>query len=90
MNIRLDGLLLLLVILGSAIAVPAFALQANSQNVTNTTMARQGTPSHPPSYMLNTTSSAIGTPSSGAVAVTVTTDKSSYNDGDKVMVSGTT
>lgn len=90
MNIRLDGLLLLLVILGSAIAVPAFAQQANSQNITNTTMAKQGTPSSLPSYMLNNASSAIGTPSSGAVAVTVTTDKSSYNDGDKVMVSGTT
>lgn len=90
MNIRLDGLLLLLVILGSAIAVPAFAQQANSQNITNTTMAQQGTPSSLPSYMLNNASSTIGTPSSGAVAVTVTTDKSSYNDGDKVMVSGTT
>ncbi|MDE1727361.1 MAG: PEFG-CTERM sorting domain-containing protein [Thaumarchaeota archaeon] len=44
------------------------------------------------SSMLNSHSSngTIGTPSSGSLAVTVSTDKASYNDGDKVLVSGTT
>ncbi|MGB9003758.1 MAG: PEFG-CTERM sorting domain-containing protein [Nitrosotalea sp.] len=87
MNIRLDGLLLLLVILGSAIAVPAFAQVANSQNVTNTTMPSSGPRNLPlpPSLMGNSTVSSATT-----AAVTVTTDKSSYNDGDTVKISGTT
>jgi len=93
LNIRLDGLLLLLVILGSAVAVPVFAQTANSGNITNTTMSSQGAANYKgPAYSLlnSSSSSAIGIPSSGTVAVTVTTDKSSYNDGDKVMISGTT
>jgi predicted secreted protein with PEFG-CTERM motif len=93
LNIRLDGLLLLLVILGSAVAVPVFAQTANSANVTNTTMSSQGTANYKgPAYSLlnSSSSSSIGITSSGTVAVTVTTDKSSYNDGDKIMISGTT
>lgn len=91
MNIRLDGFLLLLVILGSAVAVPVFAQVANSTNVTNTTMSSQGTSSYQgPAYNIYNSSSAVGTPSSVTAAVVVTTDKPSYNDGDKVVISGTT
>ncbi len=90
MNIRLDGFLLL-AILGSAVAVPVFAQVANSTNVTNTTMSSQGTSSYQgPAYNIYNSSSAVGTPSSVTAAVVVTTDKPSYNDGDKVVISGTT
>ncbi|MGI0087663.1 MAG: PEFG-CTERM sorting domain-containing protein [Nitrosotalea sp.] len=77
MNIRLNAFLLLLVILGSAVAVPAFAQ--------NTTMPNQGTPSYKPAYMI-----ANSTISSTTASVTVVTDKSSYNDGDTIKISGTT
>ncbi len=91
MNIRLDGFLLLLVILGSAVAVPVFAQVANSANVTNTTMSSQGTSNYPGlAYNIYNSSSTMGTPSSVTAAVIVTTDKPSYNDGDKVVISGTT
>lgn len=91
MNIKLDGFLLLLVILGSAVAVPVFAQVANSTNVTNTTMSSQGTSSYPGlAYNIYNSSSVVGTPSSVTAAVVVTTDKPSYNDGDKVVISGTT
>ncbi|MGI0047191.1 MAG: PEFG-CTERM sorting domain-containing protein [Nitrosotalea sp.] len=99
MNSKFNGLVLLAVLLGSIAAVPAFAA-SNSTNSTNSTMGSNSsmtmTPSTtvpanlpPPSYMFNANSS-MGTPSSGSLAVTVTTDKSSYNDGDKILVSGTT
>ncbi len=91
MNIRLDGFLLLLVILGSAVAVPVFAQVANSANVTNTTMSSQVTSNYPGlAYNIYNSSSTMGTPSSVTAAVIVTTDKPSYNDGDKVVISGTT
>lgn len=83
MNIRLNAFLILLVILGSAVAVPAFAQNTNMTN--NTTMPIQGTPSYKPAYML--TNSTVSTTTA---AVTVTTDRSSYSDGDKIMISGTT
>lgn len=105
MNNKFGGLLLLVMIFGSIAAVPAFAA-ANSTNssgsmqMTNTTagsnssmVVTQSPPANlpPPSYMINSnTSSTVGTPTSGALAVTVSTDKSSYNDGDKVTISGTT
>ncbi len=87
---------MLLVILGSAVAVPAFAQVSNvtntttsssqTSNVTNTTMPPSSPPNLPlPAYM-NTNS----TISSTTATVTVTTDKSSYSDGDKIMISGTT
>jgi predicted secreted protein with PEFG-CTERM motif len=93
LNIRLDGFLLLLVILGSAVAVPVFAQVANSANVTNTTMSSQGTSNYPGlAYNIynSNSNSTMGTPSSATAAVIVTTDKPSYNDGDKVVISGTT
>jgi predicted secreted protein with PEFG-CTERM motif len=62
-------------------------------NSANTTMPNPGVPTYKgPAYtLLNSSSgSAMGTPSSGSVAVIVATDKPSYNDGDKVTISGTT
>ena len=90
---------------GSIAAIPAFAatnstamnstnsnVTASSPSATNkssTTAVPQGLT--PPAYMLGTNATGMpGTPSSGSLAVTVATDKASYNDGDKVMISGTT
>lgn len=66
----------------------------SSMNSTSTgTVHTTPTPSNlpKPAYMLNSTQnpSAV-TPLSGALAVTVQTDKPSYNDGDKVTISGIT
>jgi len=93
LNNKLGGLLLLVIIFGSSVAVPAFAVtnstNSSSSNGTVTTTVPAGLT--PPAYMLNsnTTSSPTGTPSSGSLALTVTTDKTSYNDGDKITISGT-
>lgn len=86
---KFKGLPLLVIMLGSIAVIPVLAdtNSSGSMNMTNPTMGGI----YPPASMLNSNqSSPIGTPSSGALAVTVTTDKSSYNDGDKVMISGTT
>ncbi|MDE1829094.1 MAG: PEFG-CTERM sorting domain-containing protein [Thaumarchaeota archaeon] len=83
MENKIRGLLLIAIMFGSVAAIPAFADANSVMNTTNTTQSSLPLPA----YMLNNT---IGTPSSGAVAVTVATDKPSYNDGDKVMISGTT
>jgi predicted secreted protein with PEFG-CTERM motif len=85
LNIRLDGLLLLLVILGSAIAVPAFAQNASMTNGTITSLPNTG-----PSSVLRAYQIANMTASSPTAPVTVTTDKPSYNSGDTVKISGTT
>ncbi len=69
--------------LGSMAVIPAFA--ASGGNMTNPNMGGI----LPPSYMANQ-SSSVGTPSAVSTSVTVATDKSSYNDGDKVMITGTT
>lgn len=42
----------------------------------------------PPPYTVTPPPGALGTPSSGAFAITVATDKPSYNAGDKIMISG--
>src|SRR5579872_1178906 len=86
---KFKGLPLLVIMLGSIAVIPVLAdtNSSGSMNMTNPTMGGI----YPPASMLNSNqSSPIGTPSSGALAVTVTTDKSSYNDGDKVMISCTT
>ncbi len=63
---------------------------ANSSPVVNTTHVMPTPPANlpPPAYMLNSTTT--GVPSTSQLAVTVATDKQSYNDGDKVTISGTT
>ncbi len=71
---------------GSMAVIPAFA-DTSMVNMTNPNMGGL----HPPAYMANSNqTSSIGSPSTGSTAVTVTTDKPSYNDGDKVMISGST
>ena len=86
MSIRLDGLLLLLIILGSAVAVPAFAQTFNSSSTNRITSLNTTTPSNVPGAyaMANMTSSLTTAP------ITVVTSKSSYNSGDTVNISGTT
>jgi predicted secreted protein with PEFG-CTERM motif len=76
----------LLVILGSVVAVPAFA-QFNSNSSTNrvTSLNNTAPSSVPRAYTLaNMTTSATTAP------ITVVTDKTSYNSGDTVTISGTT
>ncbi len=85
MDKKFSGLFLLAIIFGSAVAVPAFA--DTTMNMTNTTIPAGLTP---PSYMINSNMTTMGTPSTGSLTVTVTTDKPSYNDGDKVAISGST
>ena len=89
MDNKFSGLLLLVIIFGSIAAIPAFAANStmSSMNMTNSTVPSGLTP---PSYMINSNTTTMGTPSSGILAVTLTTDKPSYNDGDKVTISGTT
>ena len=78
--------------LGSIAIIPVFA-DSNNSSATNSTNSTMGG-LMPPAYMLanssGTAATPVGVPSSGILAVTVVTDKSSYNDGDKVLVSGTT
>lgn len=94
MSNKFAGLLLLVIIFGSVAAIPAFAAtnqtsgQSMASSVGNTTVPAN---LPPPPYMLNANSSSIpGMPSTNLPAVTVTTDKSSYNDGDKITILGTT
>jgi predicted secreted protein with PEFG-CTERM motif len=72
MSTRLEGLVLLTILIIAIGSVPVFALPPELlQNYTGT----------------NSTSGTLGTPTP---QITVTTDKPSYNDGDKITISGTT
>jgi predicted secreted protein with PEFG-CTERM motif len=76
MSTRLNGFALLAILVAASATIPVFA-----DNSTTT----QTTPALPPQLASgqNPTTTA-GTP------ITVTTDKTSYNDGDKLTISGTT
>lgn len=76
---------------GSQANMSSTAMPVNSSaTVVHTTPANQSGLT-PPSYMINSnTTSVVGTPSSGSLAVSVSTDKQTYNDGDKITISGTT
>lgn len=71
---------------------PATSQGTGTAPVTNTTRVMPTPPANlpPPSYMINAPNGTTGAPSTGQLAVTVSTDKQSYNDGDKVTISGTT
>ena len=80
MSTRFKGFALLAILVCAAgIATPVFAASQallNNANATSTNAISGNNPS------------SIGSQSSGAI--TVTTDKTSYNDGDKVTISGST
>jgi predicted secreted protein with PEFG-CTERM motif len=87
MNSPLRGLILLAILVSAAGSVPVFAYcppdcapKANYQPSSNGTFATNYTSSN----------STIGTLGMPAQQITVITDKPSYNDGDKITVSGTT
>jgi len=83
MSTRFKGFALFAVLVCSIGVLPIFASPYALQNpaVTNSTNTTLGNPN--PSLI-----STINSQSSGAI--TVTTDKPSYNDGDKIMISGST
>ncbi len=90
---KFTGISLLVIMLGSLAAVPAFAASTNSSSTNSSSPVATVTATlPPPSYMINSnqSTSVIGGPSTGSLSVTVTTDKPSYNDGDKITISGTT
>ena len=89
-----SGFLLFAIIFGSIAAIPAFAESSagTSSMTASQILANSGNQSVPlPAFMQNSTysSTPVGIATS-AQAVTVATDKSSYNDGDKITISGTT
>jgi len=77
MSTRLNGFVLLAILVAAAGTIPVFA--SNSTSTQNTTQYPL-----PPSMMQSPTTTTTGVP------ITVTTDKASYNDGDKLTISGTT
>lgn len=90
MENKYSGFLLLAIIFGSIAAVPAFA-QTNSSMTASQILAQSGNKSLPmPAYMMNTTSGSSPVGIGTSTPITVTTDKQSYNDGDKITISGTT
>jgi predicted secreted protein with PEFG-CTERM motif len=78
MSTRLNGFVILAILIVAAGTIPVFAA-SNSTSPQNTTQYPL-----PPSLMGNPTTTTTGVP------ITVTTDKTSYNDGDKITISGTT
>ncbi|MGI0087680.1 MAG: PEFG-CTERM sorting domain-containing protein [Nitrosotalea sp.] len=94
MKINAKGLLLLGILISAAGVAPAFA-DSNSTGSNSTMNMGSTTPANlpPPSYMITNESGGTGSITgmgSPTDVVTVTTDKSSYNDGDKIMISGST
>ncbi|HEV2192143.1 MAG TPA: PEFG-CTERM sorting domain-containing protein [Nitrosopumilaceae archaeon] len=81
MSTRLNGFVLLAILVAAAGTIPVFA--ASNSTSTNST----GTQNPYQKYSLAGTTNPQ---TSTGVPITVTTDKASYNDGDKLTISGTT
>jgi predicted secreted protein with PEFG-CTERM motif len=81
MSTRFSGFALLAILVAATGTIPVFAV--NSGNMTNATSTQ--TPPLPP-YLAST----INPTTTTSVPITVTTDKTSYNNGDKLTISGTT
>ena len=87
-RINAKGLTLLAILIGASGVVPAFA-DSNSTIGSNSTQTNLP----PPAYMITNASGNSGTivsMTTSSTAVSVATDKSSYNDGDKITISGKT
>ena len=80
MSTRFSGFALLAILVAATATIPVFA--DNSTSTQNTT---QNTPPLPPSL-----AGGQNPTTTTGVPITVTTDKTSYNDGDKLTISGTT
>lgn len=90
LNKKYGGFLLLVIIFASVASIPVFA-QVTSNTTANQMLAQSGNRSLPmPAYMMNSTTSSNPVGIGTSAPLTVTTDKSSYNDGDKITISGTT
>ena len=82
MSTRFSGFALLAILAAATATIPVFADNSTTtQNTTNT----QTTPPLPPNL-----ANAQNPTTTTGVPITVTTDKTSYNDGDKLTISGTT
>ncbi|HKU32242.1 MAG TPA: PEFG-CTERM sorting domain-containing protein [Candidatus Nitrosotalea sp.] len=102
MRISLKGLLLFGVLISAAGISPAFAAsggfmaQPNSMDANSSMgMTNNTTPANlpPPAYLVTNASGNSGTVVSMNTAtpgISVATDKASYNDGDKIMITGKT
>lgn len=103
MKVSLKGLMLFGILISAAGLTPAFAASGGFQygnssgSNSSATMANYTAPTNlpPPAYMVTNASGNSGTivssgsPSASA-GISVATDKSSYNDGDKITISGKT
>jgi len=82
MSTRFNGFVLLAILVAATGTIPVFAANSTTtQNATNT----QTTLPLPP-YLANAQNPTTTT----SQPIIVTTDKTSYNDGDKIIISGTT
>lgn len=93
MGIDTKGLVLLGILISATGTVPVFAQAPFSQNASNTTVYSTTPPpiSYQPAYnkLFHTNQTLTEGTSPSSTLLTVTTDKSSYNDGDTVTISGT-
>lgn len=101
-RISLKGLLLFAVLISAVGISPALAassgsmagsnsMNGNSSMSMGTNMTQSNLP--PPAYLVTNSSGNSGTVvnmNTGTIGISVATDKSSYNDGDKIMITGKT
>jgi len=81
MSTRLNGFVILAILIVAVGTIPVFAATSNSTSKNST--GTQNPYQNPIFGNTNPTTTA-------GVPITVTTDKTSYNDGDKITISGTT
>ncbi len=86
MRINSKGLILLGILIGAAGIAPAYAASNSTVTATNPSVGGMT----PPAYTLTNTTSPLVTTGTTSGAISVGTDKPSYNDGDKITISGTT
>src|SRR5438132_10540441 len=79
MSTPFSGFALLAILVAATGTIPVFAANSTSTNSTGTQNPYQ----NPIAGTTNPTTTT-------SVPITVTTDKTSYNDGDKIIISGTT
>ncbi|WP_157928342.1 PEFG-CTERM sorting domain-containing protein [Candidatus Nitrosotalea okcheonensis] len=94
MNKRLGGFVLFAIMISAVGIGPAFAspyaVQQNQVMANSTATSGNTTTTSSANTMTSSSSTNTMMSSSSSGAITVTTDKTSYNDGDKIAISGST
>ena len=94
LNKRLGGLVLFVIMISAAGIGPVFAspyaVQQNQVMANSTATSGNTTTTSSANTMTSSSSTNTMMSSSSSGAITVTTDKTSYNDGDKITISGST